>query len=100
MKIKRIHTNFALMSLGHKHTFDNKDHELSFNNEFQMFQIDGTLVPVSSIREVLTEENPIPFVSIPNPVRSGQTESKETVTPKTRRRKTLTLEDVQGIINL
>jgi hypothetical protein len=43
------------MSLGHKHTFDKSEHKLSFNPDFNMFQIDETLVPVSSIREVLTE---------------------------------------------
>lgn len=55
MVIKRIHTNLALMSLGHKHTFDSKDHKISYNTQYSMFQIDGTLIPVSSIREVLTE---------------------------------------------
>lgn len=55
MLIKRIHTNLALMSLGHKHTFDSKDHVITYNAEYNMFQIDGTLIPVSSIREVLTE---------------------------------------------
>lgn len=57
MKIKRIHTQVAIMSKEHKFSFDVSQHKLEYFPELNMFKIDETLVPISNIREVLLEEN-------------------------------------------
>lgn len=56
MKIRRIHTQVAVMSIDHKFSFDQGQHKLEYFPELNMFKIDNTFVPVSNIREVLVEE--------------------------------------------
>lgn len=56
MKIKRLHTQVAVMSIDHKFSFDASQHKLAYRADLSMFKIDNTYVPVSNIREVLVEE--------------------------------------------
>ncbi|MCW3101169.1 MAG: hypothetical protein JWL77_6787 [Chthonomonadaceae bacterium] len=56
MKIRRIHTQVAIMSKEHKFSFDVSQHKLEYFPELNMFKIDETLVPISNIREVLLEQ--------------------------------------------
>lgn len=56
MKIRRIHTQVAIMSKEHKFSFDISQHKLEYFPELSMFKIDETLVPISNIREVLLVE--------------------------------------------
>lgn len=56
MKIKRIYTMVAVITLDHRHTFECTKHKLDFHPELNMFKVDNVLIPVSNIREVLLEE--------------------------------------------
>lgn len=64
MKIKRIHTQVAVMSIDHKFSFDQGQHKLEYFPELNMFKIDSTFVPVSNIREVLVEDESKPTETV------------------------------------
>lgn len=53
MKITRIYTMAALNSLDYKMSFDHLKHKLEYLPHLNMFQIDGTLIPMSNVREVV-----------------------------------------------
>jgi hypothetical protein len=55
MKIKRIHTIVAVISLDHKFSFDSSSYRLDYFPDVSMFKVNDTLIPVSNIREVMLD---------------------------------------------